>query len=1695
MSKEQFNQEQELAQMETEAGKCFKELGPALLREGFEAELRGSLQMAIQKEREEKSSPNREEKGLSKGTFWQSWSRGGRLVACFLALVLCAGALIWSIGRLNPPVQTALAGEIEIKALDEDKLGVETASEFVLTSEKPLTEKTVQEYLKIEPAFAYTLDQKGGGKEYRIIPKTRLASNTVYRFAFDPEGKERAQFSWAFQTKGEFRVVRTLPGDMTTYVPVNTGIEFVLSHDNYSIDEMQKYFTISPKAEGTFEKHGRTLVFVPKAPLQAGTLYTITLKKGVPLLDSDSSLQTDYTFSFETEPASKEEASFSFDVNKDVEEFSSADAPVFSVYMFTQQKMAAATVSVYRYKDAQAFAGALRDKEKIPRWSSVLWNNYRQDFSGLSKVAEYQQDFQSLDAYSHFLFFPEALPAGYYAAEIKVQDCVRQVWFQVTDLAVYLAQGMEKNLFWVNNLKTKLPVQDAAVEFLGSKLTAKGNRDGVITLEQNLRTGEKEYALIKSKAGEIVVPLFNYKLEGQGQQYDTRDYWKYFYLERELFKPGDPIHFWGVLSPRKDAQKITEMEVTLEGSGRSYSWRQDSAPLLTQQVPVERNIFSGVIELPTLAPGYYYLEVRQGDTLFLSRGFTVELYQKPAYEISVEPEKKAIFRNEKLNFRAQASFFEGTPVAGVKLNYSIWNQSGQVMTDGQGVASIPYTARIEGNYGGPYSYVSAGVTAAMPEAGDIGTSSNIYVFTSKLLLEGMVEKAGEEFTLHTQVSGIDLSKINAGADLTRENYVSAPVAGQKINGVFYQRVWTKEEMGQRYNFISKQVEKIYSYNYSPKKLDEFTLVTDEAGKAVYKGTLDPKETYYIELTTQDAEGRLTQEQVYVHYGNAVMPDSYYAYYEVRLPEGQESFAGGEQVNLTLFENERQLPGKKQGYLFYRGQKEIETYQLLDEPQYSFNYAEADQPNTNVGAVYFDGISYHEALPRIIPFNRAKKALQVQIKTDQAEYRPGDKVQLQVKVTDEKNKPVKASVNLNLVDEAIYSMQEQWVDFLARLYQDFVWLNLNTKATHDHPQYDGGAEHGGEGGSERKDFRDTVLFTTVETDNRGEAQVEFVLPDNLTSWRVTYHALTQNLQAGSGTAQIPVRLPFFVGMVFNEQYLAGDAPIVVVRSYGEKVSGKDMVSYTMELRDQTGKTVQTKKQQGILTENIDWQLPTLKEGTYTLTIEGNAGNYRDKLSQQFTVVSSLLERTKTTHQLLAEDTVLTGSAKEPALIVFSDYEKSQYLRGLSRLAWQYGSRFEQKLAAREAKRLLNEYYLGSATGQGNVQSTGSNSQDAENLQAYQQADGGIAILPYAESDPAMTALVASLGSAGFDYGAMEGYFYDLLETGAEKGEDPTLALWGLGALGEPVLLDINAYLAHDDLAPAQQVHLALAMLDIGNGAAARQIYAELLGKYGEDLGNTYRVKIGQSQDEIVAATAQLAMLAAKLDASEKNKFYQYLLENPGQELLTNLEQLQVLQYQLRYLDSAPVSFTYERNGKTEQKTLKGRETFTLSVLPEELAQLKFTEISGKVGVMTSFSSPYQKDEIPARDDLAITRLYLVNGKALQTIPRGALVEIVIHYEVKDIAPGGRYEIVDVLPAGLKYVPRPYDRTDQISHWLAYPSEVKGQKISFQIGKGTGKIVYYARVISPGTFTAQGTLLSQVNNQDICILGPENRIEIK
>ena len=125
-------------------------------------------------------------------------------------------------------------------------------------------------------------------------------------------------------------------------------------------------------------------------------------------------------------------------------------------------------------------------------------------------------------------------------------------------------------------------------------------------------------------------------------------------------------------------------------------------------------------------------------------------------------------------------------------------------------------------------------------------------------------------------------------------------------------------------------------------------------------------------------------------------------------------------------------------------------------------------------------------------------------------------------------------------------------------------------------------------------------------------------------------------------------------------------------------------------------------------------------------------------------------------------------------------------------------------------------------------------------------------------------------------------------------------------------------------------MALALLELGEGAYGQTVFQDILTRYGQELGDTMRIKGPRDQDEILVATTQMALLAARLDAPEKGKLYQYILENPGKEILNTIEKLQILKYSLKYMNPDPVSFTYQYNGKTEKVSLKDWESFQLTL---------------------------------------------------------------------------------------------------------------------------------------------------------------------
>lgn len=1702
MYKEPFELENELEDLEKDMGTKFEELGAIPMRAEFKDELRSDL---LDKFDEKVSLPKQEEPqrnsfmALLKSSFRRKGSGGLRnwkaITGVVIVMVMVAG-VFWGVGGLGFFSKSVQASEVTIKALSSDKLGIEPDTAFLLTSAEPLPEKTVKEALKLTPEFTYSLDKQAGGREYQIIPTEKLAPNTIYTLSFDQEGLDKENLSWAFQTKGKFRIIRSLPSDKSTHVPVNTGIELTFSHDNFDISKIKDYFSISPQAEGNFEKHKKTLVYAPKA-LRPATVYTVTLKKGLALPGTTETLAEDYVFSFETGPADQDKPGFNFDMDTNLTEFSTAYTPAFPVYFYNQYSSDGSTgtapplhIDLYRYPDHQAFQASLAKRDKIPRWSYFTWNGYEEKINPQYKTAEYDTQFLKVNNYNHFIVFPEELEAGYYAAEFKAGDAARQVWFQVSDLAVYLAQGQENSLFWVNDLKTKTPASDVQVVVDSKQLSVTGDSSGTVLIQEKLMGAERDYALVKSGSKETLVPL-----EGRQDWYpknspNAMDYWKYLYLDRELYQPEDTINFWGVLSLRNNNDvQANEIMVELRGTEGPYYEGAENSPILSQKLPVKDKTYTGQMKLPVLKPGYYYLQIKIGDTVLLSRGFSVETYQKPSYKLTLTKDKRAIFVGDTLNFQAKTTFFEGTPVPGLKLNYYIQDKNDTITTNDKGEAIIPYIGFIHEDANISYGYVSLGVSAMLPEAGEIYSNGELYVFKSKVYLTGEVQRQKDGYNLTAKLAEVDLTNINNGSYVAEENFLKGPVANSLIKASLFQEVWTKEESGQRYDFINKKVEKTYNYNYSTQRLSDFELRTDSQGNVSYTGELDPESSYYLELSAKDSEGRQFKKRL--HIGGNSYNNPEYKYYFLQGTPGIDGYEPGEEAEVSFMVNDKELVPTENSILYFQGQTVIDAYLVNGNSKYSFTFEAEHVPNVNIYGVYFDGNTYHEANSASISFARKTRALDVKIETDQEEYRPGGKVKLELQVTDVNNKPVKgAQVNLNLVDEALFSLHDQSVNFLDSLYGDRLNLFLITRKSHDHPQPGGGAESGGEGDSIRKDFRDTVLFTTLQTDGNGKAKVEFQLPDNLTSWRVTYHAFTDDLQAGSGTKQIPVRLPFFIEMTLNKTYLEGDSPMVILRSFGVKLGNNQPVAYKMKLVNSEGEE-KNWTENGEAFTPLDWKLPALAVGKYTLTVSATSGGLEDSLVREFEVAKSLQERTVTNQEILTEGLEIKGSDLKPTTVIFSDYEKSQYLRGLYRLAWNNGSRLEQKLAGLEARELLSQYFPD--------ENIFGEKEEQDSLLIYQQADGGISILPYGGSELALSAMVASSTSGIFDDRALAGYFYRTMEV-QDQEDDRSLNLLGLAALKEPVLLQINDYLQEENLEPGVKINLALALLEIGDGAYAEKVFRELLSLYGEDLGSVMRIKAGSDQDEIIAATTQMALLASRLDQPEKNKLYQYLLENPGKDILNTVEQIQILKFSLKYMKASPVSFTYELNGEKVRKTLQDNEIFKLTLLPEDLKKIKFSQVEGKVGIVSQYSLPIVAGEKGDSEDLEISRTYQVDKRETTNVNRSDLVQVTITYNIGDKAPAGLYEIIDVLPSGLAHISRPYNYGDDSSYhkldipW-SYPTEVNGQRLVFQIGKGEYKLTYLARVVSPGEYTCEAPVLSNIKNNAIFISGSKDRIVIK
>lgn len=1587
-------------------------------------------------------------------------------------------------------------------AQDTDATGIAVDTEFILETEKNFSVEEIRAAFSIDGEPAPKIAEMDTNM-FSIHLARPLMENSLYTFRMSTD----IETTWVFQTQSAFKIISSLPAEKSTNVPVNTGIEITFSHENFS--DIKDHFEITPKVSGRFEIHKKTAVFVPDQ-LEYNTVYTVTIRKGISIIGTKRTIDEDYVFSFETQQRATNstpapgEITTNLNVGRYLYDFSSEEKPDilirYSIYNngggAYKQPVINIKSSIYAYKDFDSFFDAIEKKNATPYWARSYNTNFV-PVDNLQKVLEFEQVINEGSTSSYgdgHLIVPATLPEGYYVLDGYYKDVRIQTFLQITNTGIYLSQSNTKTLVWLNDLITKKPINGASISFSGYDQINYSKSDGVAYFDtvnmpsdsNNAYYGNSynryyQYMIVTTKEGKSSL------IDCSSYSYGNKNsYWSYFHTDRGMYKPEDTINIWGYIKNRYKDEDISYL--TLEIRQNYYS---TTPPVVKQTINVNNSFFEGAVKLPDLPEGYYYITVKKGSETVINHYFRVENYIKPSYKMEITKDKNAIFVDEEANFNIKSSFFEGTGVSNLDVtyyfdSYSLGGSTANTTkkSDLKGNLKVSYSPYAKSDIQGEHS-VRLNARATLPESGQINASSYLRVFVNDINVQTNGKIKEGMGTISAQVNEIDLSRINDGTAKDNYDYLGDAVGGKNITGTIYKNTWIKTEAGTYYDYINKVTHKIYNYKLQKEPVKTFSMTTSKQGYASY--VFDAPEipdTYYTaELNCGDGNGRKMTFTVYC--GKQL---DYYIYQRTDyILEGNNSSYGlGESVDLTFkYGSEPLTEGK---FLYYKSQNGIYDYTIGASSSYSFNFSEREVPNARITGVQFNGNTYVSASYDAV-FNIQEKNLTIEAKTDKDFYKPGDQVNISIDVKDKNGIPVKSTVNLSVVDEAFFALLDQKIDVLSSLYTYvnhgvfYEGKSHHTANTSSWGRYDDKTTvpetaTGGNGASQepaiREDFRDTAQFMSIETDRNGKGYASFKLPDNITSWRVTLGAISEDLHAGSDKVNMLVTLPFFINYSFNTTYLEGDRPILGVNAYGSGLNENEDVTFEVTGSDANSPKLTVT---GKAFERVNIPLWKLNEGKQDITIKAYSSKYSDALKHTFNVVKSYYQIEKAEFTNVTPGITIAGGKKGFTQVVFQDKSKGMFLWDLIILRYSYGNRVDQLVSNYIASQLIATYFP----------DYNNNSQlQKPSLSEYQKADGGLALLPYSASDLELTAKLTVLAKNMVNTQALSNYYYKVLEGNSSAG-DKAKALYGLAVLKEPVLLSLEKVALTDNLSAKDLAYISLAYYELGDISTAEQLYNERIYPLIEEFTPYYRINTGGDKDDILETTSLCAYLAAKLKKPESEGLYEYCASNYAKDILLNAEKLMFISTQIENTNTEPGKLTYSLNGETKTITFENGSSYSLSLLPSQLADLKITGVEGAVSAVSIFKEDIM-DTNTVDDDISIRRTYMFsNGVPLSsnTLKQGDVIKVRLEWNMSNAAFDGVYEITDYLPSGLK----PYN-----SYY-----NTEGQKISFYIYNSTywqnrNYIEYYARVISPGTYTAQGPVIQGKSSRDNINFGKTETVVI-
>lgn len=1655
----------------------------------------------------------------------------GGAVAALAVVVLVVVSVKGPMTSLYAPTMSEVVARLTIPeahagdafmliAESQDATGAAVDTTFKVTSKVDVSASELQQHLKIVPPTTVTVDDLGNN-EFRVTPAKALAPGEVYRLAVDTAVKKDdgsmtdRQFSWAVQTKDIFRVLSSVPGNHSSAVPLDTGIEVTMSQTGW--EDPAAVFSISPNVAGKFVTHGRSLAFVPAKPLAPATLYTVTYKKGWKVTGSDLALTEDKVIAFETaSTATTANTALRLEPAGTMFETAPGKEAFVNIYpLYEENTKHDVKVTGYALPGAQA-SDFLSKLLAVPAWASEA-NRSRGD---LFAQAAKTQSFQVTAAveqkdYSSFVRVP-GVAAGVYLVRLDpvapAGVTSEPSWFvlQSTEIATFDMSDAKNTVFWTMNVATGRPVSGATVRVEGTSYQT--SEEGVAKFptpakvtDENPDAQQAIIAEVTSGSLTALVPIENVQRAmpfdfGYRQMPSARDTtWGYLFTDRPLYRLQDSISFFGMAQDRDTSRPASGITVELRRYGFiEFGSFQDKVYASAQVTPDADGSFHGSLDWDTLAPGYYSVVVNRDGKEIASRSIELRDFVKPIFNLELSTAKPAVYAGDTIEGQVKATLFDGSPAVGqeIRLNEYSENDSNEttVTTDESGMATFQFVTKHRTcDLAATYSYCGSqqsATIAASPVKGEeasIQSTAYVAVWTARVAVDMEQKPHGDSTDIIFHVHRVDLSKNDNSSVLAQ------PAAGVAITGKIMEQEWVKKEDGTTYDPIEKKSVPRYTYELKETQVATVNVTSGSDGNAKITQAVKKDRSYRVAVSMTDETGAV--ESLSTTFSNGWV-DTGSGDSTVRLeldpavtPDvTQQSFKRGEQIGLHFMKGQNAIPDADHTtFLYVEASRGIRNVVATNRSNYAFTYRDELIPNVTVYGISFGATGFTQT-EFYTSFNNATQGLKVTVTPDATSYAPGAKVTASIDVRTQDGAPVSnAHVALAAVDEslfgaALYSVEE---DPLNALYSGVSDGILLTRSSHDalSQKMVGGAEGGGGGGdtlATRRNFKDVADIETLTTDAGGRATVSFTAPDNITTWRLTSVALTGDRRAGTARGKAVVTKPVFVDAVIPETLLASDQPVLKLRAFGSGLKTGEAITMTVDAPTLGlhGETIQ-----GVAGTPVYVAVPTLTTGNHTATIKITSGHGSDAIERHIVVVGSRFTHDEATVTELAPGVALPDTGEEAETdITFLPLGRSQYLGRVQSLANPWSARLEAKIAGNIARTLLRESF-----GKTDVE-------PAMPLLAYQQNSGGLSPLPYASEDVALSAKVAAVDATDIDRASLANYFWSITDDAKASREEGIQALLGLAALGEPVLPRVQQLADSADLSWRERLALIRALDAAGDRERARAMLDAVLKDAVTTDGLTH-LPVADDKQSIIEATAEVSPLAAKMGMPQAAGLSAYLDANWDEAAMTDLDRAAYLAQVVPMLLPGDVTIKYAVNGKETSVTLKDGETQIVTLTKAEAQSFRVTSVDGPAAV--SFTRRVG-GRMPVSSDVSLSRSYaLEDGGSLETLTEGKIVVVTLTPSMKSAAQDGCYVVRDRLPSGLLPYVYPvgvFYNASKVAN--DYPFEVNGSEVSFITCKGDSRpITYRMRVISRGTYTAEAASMQSMVAPSVAALSTDTTVTIK